>query len=204
LKTCLNANNCQVVYARALELLLHAFNGPLSGTTQVSQYQKGKTSLDLLEQEIVSGSGISWAICKYAPHPRQITTSASHHSVFRGLVVVHIKICPCHLYGNSLNSAKALNALHQIKHTLAICIITFKSFNTVTVLYYCCQLQQKDGNFLAHLSIIDVSHNSRQLITLRKDIILEKMQTDKPQYTFLTLLESILFYTQHKYMHLGI
>jgi len=35
----------------------------------VSQYQKSKTSLDLLEQETVSGSGISWAICKSAHHP---------------------------------------------------------------------------------------------------------------------------------------
>ena len=35
----------------------------LSGTTQVSRYQKGKTNLDLLEQEIVSGSGICCAIC---------------------------------------------------------------------------------------------------------------------------------------------
>jgi len=31
----------------------------LSRTTWVSQYQKGKTNLDLLEPEIVSGSGIS-------------------------------------------------------------------------------------------------------------------------------------------------
>jgi len=54
----------------------------LSGTTWVSQYQKGKTNLDLLEQEIVSGSGISWAICKSAPCPRQITKPAFHHSVF--------------------------------------------------------------------------------------------------------------------------
>jgi len=38
----------------------------LPQTTQVSRHQKGKTNLDLLEQEIVSGSGISWAICKYA------------------------------------------------------------------------------------------------------------------------------------------
>jgi len=38
----------------------------LSWTTWVSQQQKGKTNLDLLEQEIVSGSGISWAICKSA------------------------------------------------------------------------------------------------------------------------------------------
>jgi len=30
---------------------LHPFNGWLSGTTWVSRYQKGKTSLDLLEQE---------------------------------------------------------------------------------------------------------------------------------------------------------
>jgi len=29
----------------------------------------------------VSGSGISWAICKSAPRPRQITTPASHRSV---------------------------------------------------------------------------------------------------------------------------
>jgi len=35
--------------------------------TRVNWYQKGKTSLDLLEQDIVSGSGISWAIYKYAP-----------------------------------------------------------------------------------------------------------------------------------------
>ena len=27
----------------------HPFNGPLSGTTRVSQYQKGKTNLDFTE-----------------------------------------------------------------------------------------------------------------------------------------------------------
>jgi len=27
----------------------HTFNGPFSGTTQVSQYQKGKTNLDFTE-----------------------------------------------------------------------------------------------------------------------------------------------------------
>ena len=54
----------------------------LSRTTQVSQYQKGETNLDLREQEIVNGSGISWAICKSAPRPRQITMPATQHSVF--------------------------------------------------------------------------------------------------------------------------
>ena len=36
----------------------------------------------LLKQETVSGSGISWDICKSAPHSRQITTPAPHRSVF--------------------------------------------------------------------------------------------------------------------------
>ena len=37
---------------------------------------------DYLDQEIVSGSGISWAICKSASRPRQISMLAPHHSVF--------------------------------------------------------------------------------------------------------------------------
>jgi len=47
-----------------------------------ADYQKGKTNLDFTEQETVSGSGISWAMCKSAPRSRQITTPAPHHSVF--------------------------------------------------------------------------------------------------------------------------
>jgi len=47
----------------------------LSWTIRVSRYQKGKkqegkTNLDLLEQETVSGSSICWTKCKSAPHPR--------------------------------------------------------------------------------------------------------------------------------------
>ena len=52
----------------------HPFNGPLSGTTQVSQLVK--PIWILLKQETVSGSGISWAICKSAPCSRQTTTPA--------------------------------------------------------------------------------------------------------------------------------
>jgi len=52
----------------------NVFGGTLnpaqSNPTQVSQYQKGKTNLGSLEQETVSGSGISWTICKSAPRPR--------------------------------------------------------------------------------------------------------------------------------------
>jgi len=56
---------------------LHGWAG-----TRMFKQDFGKTSLDLLEQKIVSGSGISLAICKSAPWPRNITTPASHHSVF--------------------------------------------------------------------------------------------------------------------------
>jgi len=56
----------------------------LTWTTQVSWYQKDKTNqedknyLNLLEQQIVSGTGIG----KSAPRLRQITMPESHHSVF--------------------------------------------------------------------------------------------------------------------------
>ena len=35
-----------VVYAKHTHTHTHPFNGPLSGTTRVSQYQRGKTNLD--------------------------------------------------------------------------------------------------------------------------------------------------------------
>ena len=44
--------------------------------------RKVKPICILLKQEIVSGSGINWAICKCAPCSRQITTPTPHHSVF--------------------------------------------------------------------------------------------------------------------------
>jgi len=69
-----------------LLLLLHPFNGLFSRTTWVSQYHKGKTSLDLNEARddgVLGCSGISWTICKQsAPHSRQITTPTTHQSFF--------------------------------------------------------------------------------------------------------------------------
>jgi len=44
--------------------------------------RKAKPIWILLKQETVSGSGISWAICKSAPRFRQITMPTPHHSVF--------------------------------------------------------------------------------------------------------------------------
>ena len=44
--------------------------------------RKAKPIWILLKQETVSGSDISLAICKSVPCSRQITTPATHHSVF--------------------------------------------------------------------------------------------------------------------------
>jgi len=68
----------------------------LSWTTWVSRYQKGKTNLDLLEQEIVSGSGISWTIM-------QICTSTQADN--------HASIPPLSFY--RLNALPAAHQQHQ-------------------------------------------------------------------------------------------
>jgi len=54
----------------------------------------------LLKQKTVSGSGISWAICKSAPRPREITMPALHHPVFTGR-------CPSCRPTNSVKALKA-------------------------------------------------------------------------------------------------
>jgi len=52
------------------------------GLTGSPGTRKVKPIWILLKQETVSGSGISWAICKSAPRSRQIAMPAPHHSVF--------------------------------------------------------------------------------------------------------------------------
>ena len=58
-----------------------------------------------MEQETVSGSGISWAICKSAPRSRQITMPVPHHSVFLQAG------CPSCRPTNSVKALKALGKL---------------------------------------------------------------------------------------------
>ena len=50
------------------------------GLPRAAGTRKVKPTWILLKQETVSGSGIIWAICKSAPHSRQTTTPAPHHS----------------------------------------------------------------------------------------------------------------------------
>ena len=61
---------------------IHPFKGSFfPGLPRWAGTRKVKPIRILLKQETVSGSGISWAVCKSAPHCRQITTPTLHHSV---------------------------------------------------------------------------------------------------------------------------
>ena len=69
---------------RSADKHTHPFNSPFPGLPRWAGTRKVKPIWILLKQETVSGSGISWNICKSAPRSRQITTPAPHHSVFTG------------------------------------------------------------------------------------------------------------------------
>ena len=107
-------NYSEHVYSsRAVHTAQHTqpFNGPFSGTTRVSRYEKGKSNQDfLLKQETMSGSGISWAICKSAHCSRQTTTPTPPPLCFLQAG------CPsC----RPTNSVKALKARTELKWTRA-------------------------------------------------------------------------------------
>jgi len=78
-----SAANAGSVMRTMLNTHTHLFNGPLSGTTRVSRYQKGKTNLDFTEAR---DSEWQWhqpgRMQQYAPCYRQITMPAPQPSVF--------------------------------------------------------------------------------------------------------------------------
>jgi len=107
-------NNCQHCHH-------HPLNGPLSATTQVSRYQKGKTNLDFTGAR---DSGWQWhqlGICKSAPCSRQITTPAPHHSVFTG----RMPFLPPNQQRQSTEDITA-NTVSQKKKTIYSCLQLFQ------------------------------------------------------------------------------
>ena len=85
----------------------------------------------LLKQEIVRGSGISWAICKSAPRSRQITMPAPHHLVFLQAG------CPSCRPTNSVKALKAVdqntdrNIVNRRKIKTILILLCFISFSSV-------------------------------------------------------------------------
>jgi len=64
----------EVTGRQLLLVVTHPFNGPFPGIPRWAGTRKVKTIWILEKQETVSGSGVSWAICKSAPCSRQTTT----------------------------------------------------------------------------------------------------------------------------------
>ena len=67
-----------------LKTRTHPFNGFFPGLPGRAGTRKVKPIWILLKQETVSGSSISWAICKSTYRSRQITMPVPHHSFFTG------------------------------------------------------------------------------------------------------------------------
>ena len=78
----INQQKCFSETGRTVLLLLQPFNGPFSGTTRVSRYQKGKTNLDFTEARDSEWQWHQLGHMQVAPSSRQITTPVPHHSVF--------------------------------------------------------------------------------------------------------------------------
>jgi len=93
----------------------------------------------LLKQETVSGSGISWAVCKSAPRSRQITTPAPHHSDFympdtlpaaqptaskhgRVIVLLNIFCETCNLFSTRMKQSQCLLCVFVILFVCTRCL----------------------------------------------------------------------------------
>jgi len=85
----------------------------------------------LLKQETVSGSGISWAICKSASHSRQITTPAPHHSSFLQAG------CP---------SCRPINSIKALKATNHACWLSFNFWNK-----FACPMDLYAGDYVWYM-----------------------------------------------------
>ena len=89
---------------------------PFPGLPGWASTRKVKPIWILLKQETVSGSGISWDICKSTPRSRQITMPAPHHSSFLQAG------CPSCRPTNSVKGLKMLwNSWHTIIAITCIC-----------------------------------------------------------------------------------
>ena len=63
-------------------LLLHPFNGPFSGNTRVSRYQKGKANLDFTKARVSEWQWHQLDHMQVCPSLQTDNHASTHHSVF--------------------------------------------------------------------------------------------------------------------------
>jgi len=149
-----------------VDIHTHPFNGPFSRTRPLPGWagtRKAKPIWILLKQETVSSSGISWAICKSAPHSWQITTPASHNSRRHRPTTDFMCYWPYYYYYYTVD----LENIWQ-DATLNTCCdvacLTFQLSHTTTVLFRAIS----DNPQLALFRVLNVWKNATNLQSVEK------------------------------------
>ena len=93
----------------------HAFNGPLSGTTRVSRYQKGKTTLDFTEAR-----DSEWQWHQLGHMQVCISLQTDNNASTLSLIFLQAGCPSCHL----TNIVKALKEQYEKKLLEKFCIKT--------------------------------------------------------------------------------
>jgi len=152
LRTAQNLHNFPFIHHTHIHTTIFLLYWNMSGTTLVSRYHKGKTrkvkaNLDLLEQEIVSGSGICWTICNaYSLRPPARSAPA-------GGTWVHLIPHSTHPQSSSLHGAVKAGSRSKIEKR-ALPPPYFPSFNS--------QSTRSQGSMLPviiHSSLLNILSN---------------------------------------------
>ena len=133
----------------------------MSRTTRVSRYQTGntrkvKTNLDLLEQEIVSGSGICWVICNaYSLRPHARSPPAGDTWVHFIPIVHTCRVPPCMVQSR-------LGAIPRQKRELYLLLVSELQFSihSITGSYARTAATSAYVGLTVHLARSDAYHSN--------------------------------------------
>jgi len=120
----------------------HAFNGPFSGTTRVSRYQKGKTNLDFTEAR---DSEWQWHQLSYVLVQVCTSLQTDNQASTPSLSFLQARCPSC----RPTNSVKALKATTV---PVTICILASSIFGTKCVCILYCVQHQMSGKVLTFCS----------------------------------------------------
>ena len=123
-----------------------AFNSPFPGLPGWASTRKVKPIWILLKQETVSGSDISWAVCKSAPRSRQITTKLTNSEKNTHLFT---KLHHSSSAVKTLLSTHNNNTLYDMIHTenasnfsiflSSFSIFTVEFYRQISLCHFCCR-----------------------------------------------------------------
>ena len=151
----------------------HPFYGLFPGLPGWAVTIKVKPICILLKQETVSGSGISWAICKSASRSRQIIMPAPHHSVFYRLDALPAAQPTASKHWRKLESAVRVILIFFV-FWASLCVNIWGFWS---VCWYClaphhCQKGISRGWITGQLSVgvgIDTERKGRGFLSLLRD-----------------------------------